>query len=261
MEQGRNLIRISNRSLERATAAIHLTNKLLDSQDKQYIPYRKKDKWGFCDFSKHIVIDCIYDEVLPFNEGFAKVRLNNQEGYIAQNGTPLTAFSYFHADSFSEGFAGVCTALPTNYGFINIAGELKIPYQFSRIHWFSEGLASVQDNKHDWGFINSSGEIVVDFLYYSASPFSEGLAQVQDKSWRYGFIDKSNNLIIPCNYSSANSFKEGLAHVKNNGNWGFIDRQNNIVVPFIYGGGGGFSEGLASVYVEGSYGFYNGPIK
>src|SRR5947209_576914 len=32
------------------------------------IPYRKGDKWGFCDGRKQIVIEPKYDEVSPFSE-------------------------------------------------------------------------------------------------------------------------------------------------------------------------------------------------
>ena len=52
------------------------------------IPYRKKDKWGFCDRDKNLVIQPIYDDAYPFSEGLARVKLNHKRGgYIDTKGT------------------------------------------------------------------------------------------------------------------------------------------------------------------------------
>ncbi|MFZ2412854.1 MAG: WG repeat-containing protein, partial [Candidatus Cryosericum sp.] len=39
------------------------------------IPYRKDDKWGFCDRDKKITIPVVYDKVDPFSNGYARVHL------------------------------------------------------------------------------------------------------------------------------------------------------------------------------------------
>ena len=41
------------------------------------IPYRKKDKWGFCDENKKIVIQPVYDTPCIFSEGIALVQLSS----------------------------------------------------------------------------------------------------------------------------------------------------------------------------------------
>jgi len=52
----------------------------------ELIPYRKGDKWGFCDRNKKIVIPIKYDLVWPFSEGLAAVKLNGKLGYIDKEG-------------------------------------------------------------------------------------------------------------------------------------------------------------------------------
>jgi len=45
---------------------------------QQLIPYRIKDKWGFCDEDKKIVLECIYNvnAYLPvFTEGLTAVKV------------------------------------------------------------------------------------------------------------------------------------------------------------------------------------------
>ena len=53
--------------------AVRVTNKLLALAEPQLIPYRKKEKWGFCDKFKNIKIDCIYDGALPFVDKIAVI--------------------------------------------------------------------------------------------------------------------------------------------------------------------------------------------
>jgi hypothetical protein len=52
----------------------------------ELIPYRKGDKWGFCDRNKKIVIPCKYDCVFSFREGLACVQLNGKCGFIDKEG-------------------------------------------------------------------------------------------------------------------------------------------------------------------------------
>ena len=47
------------------------TDKDADLPD--LIPYRKGDKWGFCDKDKNIVIECKYEDVELFSNGCAQV--------------------------------------------------------------------------------------------------------------------------------------------------------------------------------------------
>src|SRR5664280_620542 len=46
------------------------------------IPYRKGDKWGFCNRDRKMVIPTVYDSVDLFSEGLAPVHLNRKFGFI-----------------------------------------------------------------------------------------------------------------------------------------------------------------------------------
>lgn len=75
MEENK-LIKYEGSVVKRVSSAISIANKLLSIVEPQLIPYRKKDKWGFCTPDKKIVIDCIYYEANPFSEGLALVELD-----------------------------------------------------------------------------------------------------------------------------------------------------------------------------------------
>jgi len=50
------------------------------------IPYRKGDKWGYCDWNKKIVIPIQYDGAGLFSEGLAAVMVNGKWGFINTKG-------------------------------------------------------------------------------------------------------------------------------------------------------------------------------
>ena len=56
-------------ALARVSNQLDLTDKLLAKPEEPFlIPYRKGDKWGFCDLNKNIVIDCVYEYPKFLNE-------------------------------------------------------------------------------------------------------------------------------------------------------------------------------------------------
>ena len=130
-----------------------------------------------------------YDNIMDFNEGLAKVRLDNKYGYIDKTGREV---------------------VPCKYGF-----------GFD----FEDGLAKVELNGK-WGLIDETGREVTPCKYNYICDFSNGLAIVElNEKW--GYIDKTGNEVIPCKYEDAVDFEEGLARVKLNGKWGYIDKQGN----------------------------------
>lgn len=78
--------------IKRVGNAISVTNKLLALAELQLIPYRKKDKWGFCTPNKNIVIDCIYDNVEAFSKGIARVEKDGKYTFINRYGNIVTDF-------------------------------------------------------------------------------------------------------------------------------------------------------------------------
>lgn len=215
----------------------------------ELIPYRKGDKWGFCDRNKNILIDCKYLDVEPFVEHLSRVRIEKDGReffrFIDKTGNELTnCKQYDGMDNFSEGLAAV--NLNDKYGFIDKNGQEIIPCTYENAYYlglkslsFSEGMAAVSKNGK-WGFINQTGDKVIPFIYDWAENFSEGLAAVELKG-KYGFINKNGEQVIPCIYDSANKFSEGLAGVMLQSNnfgpqkWGFLDKSNNLIIPCVYG--------------------------
>jgi len=156
------------------------------------IPYRLKDKWGFCNENKEIIIPCIYEHAKPFQEGLAPVKLNGL------------------------------------WGAIKYTGEIKIPI----IHkqegdvcplQFSEGLGIIYNKKGKMGYINTEGDIEIKPKFDFAGWFFEGMAVIESGG-KLGFINKKGNIVIPCKYDVAMSFENGTALVSTEQGKGFINK-------------------------------------
>lgn len=129
-----DLIKTSSYSLKKLGSALAITEKLLQDYNPlglpDLIPYRKGNKWGFCNRKKEIVIACVYDKVGQFSEG-------------------LAAISIGFAFSFRDNNIG-------KLGFIDTKGDIVIPmtYEFKPSHFlggtgikFNEGFVSVKKDK------------------------------------------------------------------------------------------------------------------
>jgi len=123
------------------------------------IPYRKKDKWGFCKPDKTIVIPCIYEDARLFQEGYARIKKNGKWGFINNEGLKVIPCIYDYDDwrhdkfwDFNEGYAEV--KKDGNYGFINKEGKEVIPCIYDIAEGFYGDYACVYKNYIGWGFIN-----------------------------------------------------------------------------------------------------------
>ena len=121
------------------------------------------------------------------------------------------------------------------WGLINLKGEVIIPFKYSSIKYFKEGLASVKLNGK-YGYIDSSGKTVIPFIYDYAFEFSEGFASVCFIDDSCGYINKEGQVVIPFQYQKnyGSEFSEGLAEIKINEQYGFIDKNGKIVVSTKY---------------------------
>ncbi len=93
---------------------------------------------------------------------------------------------------------------------------------------FSSGLIRVQSADEKWGFINSAGEVKIPISFSEASDFSNELAAVKDGQW--GYINDSGEFMIPPQFAAALDFNENdRAEVRSRKSWHVIDKSGSIV--------------------------------
>lgn len=90
-------------------------------------------------------------------------------------------------------------------------------------------LATNSSDPGLYGCIDGQGEVVIPFEYSYISDFTDGIA-VAKKDGKYGYIDVSGKAVIPFMYSDAEPFLNGEAYVSDmDGNRFKIDMNNEVV--------------------------------
>ena len=222
-------------------------------KEQALIPYRIGTLYGYCNEDKIMVIPAIYVDALPFNDGIARIAIQDKNSYqwkygvIDIKGNEVVRCSYNDILEFSEGLAAV--SKDGKWGYIDIYGKITTPLVYEKCTHFSEGLAAVS-NGDKWGFIDIYGNTSLPFVYdgiyrlielnyeqeyYSVDIiFSEGLAAVSMYN-KIGYIDKFGNNIIPFIYDVANPFSENVATVAQNTSrhnylsWTFISKNGEQI--------------------------------
>ena len=114
--------------------------RLLQAQSKEDFMQVVWDNYNWV--NRKITQD--YPYAYDFHEGFAKVKLDNKYGFIANQGNVAIPIIYDDAWNFHEGFAKV--KLDNKYGFIANQGNVAIPIIYDFAYFISEGLAEVRLN-------------------------------------------------------------------------------------------------------------------
>jgi hypothetical protein len=253
------------------------------------IPYRKGNKWGYCDSNKNILITPQYDYVERFTkQGIAKVIRNGKHGYINTAGKEIIVCKYRKSGYFyyNRTFAWLddkAGLIDTNgaeiipfiydsilfnpsspqliavhqngkWGFYNANGKLLVPPTFEDAQHTHQGFAAImQGNK--WGFVDSLGKVVITPRYGNVDYFVDGLCAVMVEG-KWGFINTKGYYTVKPAYRRLYHFQNQGAWAQNHEEkWGLIDTTGKVVIPFIYDRASYFKEGLAYVELNKKWGY------
>jgi hypothetical protein len=121
-----------------------------------------------------------------FSEGLGlsfSVKENRNDGYVNEKCEYVfklarEIITYEPNSEFSSGLALAYKKIEGKelYGFIDRQGKVAIPFQFFGAAPFSDGLAAVQKEEHEYSYINAKGETIFRTDSVGAASFYEGLA-------------------------------------------------------------------------------------
>jgi hypothetical protein len=179
-----------------------------------------------------------FDEVKPFSENRAAVRLGVNFGYISREGEMKIIPQFKSAGNFVSGLATVSVLIMQDnynqqlYGVIDSLGQYVIPPIYPYLGDPSGGYVVFGINKNEerrYGLLKLSGEIVIQPTLLDAGKFSEGLFPVKGKK-TYGYMDLNGKMRIKAKYKVALPFKNGVAHVRfSNGKVAIINSNGKTI--------------------------------
>ncbi|HMS41832.1 MAG TPA: WG repeat-containing protein [Pyrinomonadaceae bacterium] len=245
------------------------------TQTRVLIPYRKGDKWGFCDASKNIVIEPKYENAEVFVESLARVELNGKYGFIDKIGNEIVYPKYDFADSFKENLAKVGKTESILDKVSNDEQIIKNGIE-SASHWIESGFRTFKEFANK--MLEDLGEDIIPYLkqlyrtiyYYPDNDNSEmdNLSEIEEieLEWleeidfevyrvRWGFINTTGDEIVSLIYDHVKSFSEGVALVIKDSKYIFIDKNGDRVFGKDFSYADSFNEGLAIVEDGDKFGF------
>ncbi len=141
---------------------------------KYPIPYRNKDKWGFCNQEKTILISCIYDDVvLPFSdENFqlSLVKIREKKCWInsfGQQVSPLSDTTFPFTDKeisvviLDDDNVNTLQSVK-NCLFLNKSGQPVFEIDAITANGFQNDFCIILFPNQKYGAINSLGETIIE---------------------------------------------------------------------------------------------------
>lgn len=164
-----------------------------------------------------------------FSEGFVSILIDNQWGYVNEEGQLAIANRYQAVDEFSEGISAV--KLIGKWGFINRNEDLIIQPQYDEANAFYGGLAIVRKGNY-YGMINRKGQPILGEQYDSIDRHEDYI--FLKAGGLFGLADSSGKLVRPPQYDQILALDNGYFQVSKGSLKGVINLKGQDVVPLAY---------------------------
>lgn len=181
--------------------------------DDSYFPiWDGRGKEGFMDARGNIVITPQFDQVTPFSEGMAAVRVGEKWGFIDRNGKLVVAPRWKEVHPFKDGVAAVV--------------DSRAGYAYTPLPEDGDGF---EISVLACGYIDKTGRYLiapsVERKLTVCPDFAEGLAPVNfdpllkfffkdfPEAGKGGYMDKAGGWAIKPQFADVSSFSEGLGLV------------------------------------------------
>lgn len=202
------------------------------------MPYLKRDKFGYANSKGDVIIEPKYDYALPFQNGYALVRLDYKWGLIKENGQVILEPIARQVSMFDSNGLSV-VRVENMSGVINTNGTLVVPLKYSNVN-VRPNFIQVTNSNNQSALLDLSGKIIVDFNYRSfrfpEPPFESSNLIVTEIDQKYGLIELKEKgkfqELIPPQYEYLNILNNKLLEAKKNGKWGLVNSKNEKILPF-----------------------------
>lgn len=232
----------------------------------------KANLFGVLDFNGKLLVDCLYDRIIPINtnrlwcllygnwmlldhqakilakakydelvfamEGLCYVRLGNLCGVINEKGEEIIPVVYENILNFNEGITAVFDN--GTYIFYNKLGEKKnfpvierIGLDYTSGNWIiNEGVINVRVNGK-YCHLNTDGIIIGNYYAPFLFDYSNGFVSTVENDSR-AIMDLKGNIYFKNQFDYITAGQNGLFSVFKNGFYGVVNLEGKIIVPIKY---------------------------
>jgi hypothetical protein len=204
-----------------------------DEYSKQYV----KSKYGLLNMTNaSFKFGYFFEDIKSFESGLAAVKLFGKWGFINLQGDVEIPFLFDDVKSFNAPVTGVCQE--GVWFLIDKTGFRVSDKEYLKIGDFGNGIVNVQPYTGGWQYINEIEEVVSPRTYFNATNFINGLAAVSTKNSEVLIIDQSFNIlndITLCLDKKSGYYGEYGSSTRNIESFEYCDtRQEYVINSFLY---------------------------
>lgn len=209
---------------------------------------------GLADENRNIILDAVYEEIRPFQNGIHAIKKNGKWGYVNHDGNLIIDFQFYDAKSFSNNLVAPVqiTKRPTRWGLIDIQGNeipISLPRLFSDISEFNEDGIAIGSFFGKKCILNEKGEAIGNKIYQHLAYDKDTDTIIGVENGEPVVIDQFGNIIVKPddNYTEIYYKSDGMYQVSKNSKGGYMNEEGKLVIGLEFDENYPFSEGLAYV--------------
>ncbi len=216
------------------SSVISFAHCAAQSYDLSLIPYRKGDKWGYCDPQKKVIIAPQFTETSFFEGALCIAKADSYYCVINRKGNVVfRSTRYTHVINSGAEFV---TGENSYSAQVFDAQGNAVTKKYNGVENFNKyGYLPVTADFVKKGLLDRSFNEVVPPKYGSIEFFTKDLIRIYDPGLKkYGLYDLNGKRQFATSYDMIYPPGEGLMMVRKDDHYGFIDMQGNEVIAARY---------------------------
>jgi hypothetical protein len=218
------------------------------SEDR--IAVRLNGRFGFASGLGELVVPATFDQVMPFEAGFAFVRSGDRWSVIDRDGQMMALPSWDEVYIMDPSDPLAAVRVGSRWGVVDRSGRMVLPLRFELVGRPVPPLIFAVDAGQPV-YMRLDGSVAFQLECPTGTkahgfPFFEKHAAVVKCGGRWGLVDPLGKFLLEPSWGDVGNFFEGLACVTSSGKSGVVDASGQFVIPPTPGGPCEFSEGLSS---------------
>lgn len=196
-----------------------------------FLVLKSKNKFELLQISttQTFKLDSKTQQVRAYSEGLISVMMENEWGFVSEQGLLTIANRYQQAKEFSQGLCAIM--INGKWGFINTEDQITIQPTLQSVESFSNGLSLVKTNDL-YGLINLNGTFVLDAIYDQLIR-KQGFILLE-KNNQFGLANHEGALVRTPQFDSISTSDNINFIVSRNGKYGVVDIKGRDRVPVAF---------------------------
>ena len=196
------------------------------------IAVSKDNKWAFYDKKGNQITDFIYDNVKPFYNGIAPVKVNEGIRFIDKGGKYISEEVYDKVTGSVEN-NWIIVERDGLFGCLDEKGNITLEMVYDNISLFKYGKSRVEKNSQV-GIIDIKGEWIIPLQDRNLFIFHKENTFIVEENNKYGIIDKNGIYLLKPQLESFGFFYNKVAPIRKRGKSGYINNKGEIVIKPIH---------------------------